>query len=80
MLDKHTRAYAEWKDKYLPMVAGLQTYLDSIGLLDEYSEKLNDIKEQVERKKIELAFIAEFSRGKSELINALFFAKIPLDF
>ena len=77
MLDKHTRAYAEWKDKYLPMVAGLQTYLDSIGLLDEYSEKLNDIKEQVERKKIELAFIAEFSRGKSELINALFFAKIP---
>ncbi|GAB2727120.1 dynamin-like GTPase family protein [Melaminivora jejuensis] len=37
-------------------------------------ERLHNLEEQVRRDKVMVAFVAEFSRGKSELINAVFFA------
>lgn len=37
-------------------------------------ERLQRLEEQVRGDKVTVAFVAEFSRGKSELINALFFA------
>jgi len=37
-------------------------------------ERLHRLEEQVRSDKVTIAFVAEFSRGKSELINAVFFA------
>jgi hypothetical protein len=37
-------------------------------------ERLDQLQAQVKNDKIMVAFVAEFSRGKSELINAVFFA------
>ena len=37
-------------------------------------ERLRRLEEQVRSDKVTVAFVAEFSRGKSELINAIFFA------
>lgn len=37
-------------------------------------ERLQRLEEQVRSDKVTVAFVAEFSRGKSELINAIFFA------
>ena len=41
---------------------------------DSVRERLQRLEEQVRTDKIMVAFVAEFSRGKSELINAIFFA------
>ena len=35
-------------------------------------ERLQRLEEQVRSDKVMVAFVAEFSRGKSELINAIF--------
>jgi hypothetical protein len=37
-------------------------------------ERLHRLEAQVRVDKVMVAFVAEFSRGKSELINAVFFA------
>ena len=37
-------------------------------------ERLKRLEAQVRSDKVMVAFVAEFSRGKSELINAMFFA------
>ena len=36
--------------------------------------QLDSLREQLGQQKLVVAFVAEFSRGKSELINAIFFA------
>ena len=38
------------------------------------SERLRDLENQLRTSKVMVAFVAEFSRGKSELINAIFFS------
>ena len=38
-------------------------------------ERLQRLEDQVRSDKVMVAFVAEFSRGKSELINAIFFAE-----
>lgn len=44
-------------------------------LLDHaVAERLKDLEAQLRTSKVMVAFVAEFSRGKSELINAIFFA------
>ncbi|GAB3356524.1 dynamin-like GTPase family protein [Giesbergeria sinuosa] len=50
--------------------------MDAHELMDAaVQERLQRLEAQVRSDKIMVAFVAEFSRGKSELINAIFFAK-----
>ncbi len=57
----HLRDLAEW--------LGMRDLLD-----DATAERLQQVQEQLRSEKVTVAFVAEFSRGKSELINAVFFA------
>jgi hypothetical protein len=68
-------AYRAWRDEVRQLANRLQTWLEKGDLLDTESEqRLRRIRDRLDDDKLVVAFVAEFSRGKSELINALFFA------
>jgi hypothetical protein len=69
-------AYAAWRQAFVPRLRGLSDWLRGQDLLDPaVLERLQRIETRVRADKVTVAFVAEFSRGKSELINALFFAE-----
>ncbi|MEQ1766870.1 MAG: dynamin family protein, partial [Methylotenera sp.] len=67
--------YSEWRET---LVATIDDYIDWLGQsesLDAIQElRLYDIKEILKKDQLVMAFLAEFSRGKTETINALFFS------
>jgi hypothetical protein len=68
-------AYRRWRDNIAQLVGRLQSWLADGDLLDSQTEqRLKRIRARLAEDKLMVAFVAEFSRGKSELINALFFA------
>lgn len=60
------------------MIAGIESYkswLDANGYADiQQSLRIYDLIESLRNDRMTLAFLAEFSRGKTELINAMFFS------
>ncbi len=74
-LSTRIKSYSEWKANLLETIIRFQKWLDKKGL--EKSEDTLRFMEAIDALKndrINLAFVAEFSRGKTELINSLFFA------
>jgi hypothetical protein len=75
-LEKEVTHYQEWRDQ---MVAGIESYkswLDTHGYADiQQSLRIYDLIESLRNDHLTLAFLAEFSRGKTELINAMFFSE-----
>lgn len=74
-LNQQFQEYTVWRDH---VSAGLTRYLN---WLNQYELNASDIEstflraqERLRRQKLSVAFVADFSRGKSELINAIFFA------
>ena len=68
-------SFAAWRRALARAVERLQTQLDAHGLLDVPTQALGQsVRQRLLCDRLVLAFVAEFSRGKSELINALFFA------
>lgn len=68
-------AYRAWRDDVGRLNERLRAWLAESDLLDNESEqRLRHIQNRLAEDKLVVAFVAEFSRGKSELINALFFA------
>ena len=68
-------ALAVWRRGLDRQAAELSRYLLDHDLLDESSERrLAALRERLDSDRLCVAFVAEFSRGKSELINAIFFA------
>ena len=68
-------ALATWRAELGRHVAQLGRSLSEQDLLDSAdSALLAGLRERLASEKLVLAFVAEFSRGKSELINAIFFA------
>ncbi len=66
---------AAWRRGMDRGVDQLSSLLDDHGLLDAQAMALaGSIRQRLSSDRLVLAFVAEFSRGKSELINALFFA------
>ncbi len=67
--------YSAWREN---LTATIDEYLDWISQtesLDAIQElRLYDIKEILKKDQLIMAFLAEFSRGKTETINALFFS------
>ncbi len=67
--------YAEWRSERLERIRDLLAWLDESGLqLDQARPLLLLQQSRLENDRMTLAFVAEFSRGKSELINAIFFS------
>ena len=70
-LDEH----GVWRKQFAARLKQLSDWLGEHDLMDEgVRERLEQLRDQVHSDKIMVAFVAEFSRGKSELINAVFFA------
>ncbi|MCM2355973.1 MAG: dynamin family protein [Arenimonas sp.] len=70
-LDQH----GAWRREFALRLKLLAEWLKDHELLDAaIEERLRRLEAQVRSDKVMVAFVAEFSRGKTELINALFFA------
>lgn len=74
-LDKQLGALKEWKEQLARTILEYHAWLRTHKMLSPESEErirygLNALKND----EITIAFVAEFSRGKTELINAIFFA------
>lgn len=66
---------AAWRHDVDRRVGALARFLADHELADAaQAERLASLRERLASERIVLAFVAEFSRGKSELINAIFFA------
>ncbi|HTS84485.1 MAG TPA: dynamin family protein [Usitatibacter sp.] len=67
--------YNRWREELTQSVHAYHDWLESSGQLDvQQSIRFYDLLENLNKGRLLLAFLAEFSRGKSELINALFFS------
>jgi hypothetical protein len=68
-------AYTAWRSGLATHITELQGWLSSNELSDAQSDlRLTQLLERLREDRLNVAFVAEFSRGKSELINAIFFA------
>ncbi|WP_374669520.1 dynamin family protein [Ramlibacter sp.] len=64
-----------WRREFALRLKLLGEWLKDHDLLDSaVEERLRRLEGQMRSDKVMVAFVAEFSRGKSELINAIFFA------
>ncbi|WP_342130724.1 dynamin family protein [Hydrogenophaga sp. OTU3427] len=67
--------HGAWRRQFAQRLKGLNEWLAEHELVDAgVSARLDQLQSQVKADKVMVAFVAEFSRGKSELINAVFFA------
>lgn len=67
--------HGAWRRSFAKRLKWLAGWLDENELLDQaVAERLKELEAQMRTSKVMVAFVAEFSRGKSELINAIFFA------
>jgi predicted GTPase len=67
--------HGAWRREFALRLKLLSEWLKDHELLDAaVEERLRRLQTQVRSDKVMVAFVAEFSRGKSELINAIFFA------
>jgi len=69
------REYSVWRSGVVSALERYRDAADAAGLADESSgQRIAQMLARLAEDKMTVAFIAEFSRGKSELINAIFFA------
>lgn len=67
--------YSGWRNGVVDALSRYQDWIVAAGLSDAACEqRLAQLKGRLTDDKLSIAFVAEFSRGKSELINAIFFA------
>ena len=68
-------AYGGWRRRLSAAVSDLHEWLRQQDLADAQIDlKIQQLQDRLHQDKLIVAFVAEFSRGKSELINAIFFA------
>ena len=67
--------HGAWRREFARQLRQLGDWMTTHELMDAaVQERLQRLEDQVRTDKVMVAFVAEFSRGKSELINAIFFA------
>ena len=67
--------YGNWRDSLAKAIVDLRQWLGETQMLEGDSGRRLDVAlDRLAEDKLIIAFVAEFSRGKSELINAIFFA------
>ncbi len=68
-------AYGRWRADVAEVVGRLRSWLSDNDVGDAQGDmRLQYVLDRLRDDKLTVAFVAEFSRGKSELINAVFFA------
>ncbi|MGH8750264.1 MAG: dynamin family protein [Burkholderiales bacterium] len=69
------QAYSSWRIALSQTIAQYRDWLREQELDDAQTNlRLQQLRDRLADDKLNVAFVAEFSRGKSELINAIFFA------
>ena len=67
--------HGAWRREFASRLKLLAQWMKDHDLLNAaVQERLQGLESQLRSGKVMVAFVAEFSRGKSELINAIFFA------
>jgi len=68
-------AYAAWRRALVDTITDYRNWLNENELNDaQIEQRITQLLDRLREDKLNVAFVAEFSRGKSELINAIFFA------
>ena len=69
--------YGDWRKRLAQSISALHAWLKREDLSNaEVDVMVEQVLERLHQDKLVVAFVAEFSRGKSELINAIFFADL----
>jgi hypothetical protein len=67
--------YSTWRFELSRAIEAYRSWLRTTQLIDrDVDSRISRLLTQLAEDRLTIAFIAEFSRGKSELINAIFFA------
>lgn len=67
--------YSDWRKGVVKALEQYRTWIHGSDMADAASDqRIARLMERLVDDKLSIAFVAEFSRGKSELINAIFFA------
>ena len=67
--------YSTWRFTLTRAIEQYREWLRAVGLSDAQSDsRISRVLNRLSDDKLSIAFVAEFSRGKSELINSIFFA------
>ena len=75
-LERHVAMYSVWRKALADSIGKFREWLKAQQLSDaQIDQRLEHILTTLRDDKLYIAFVAEFARGKSELINAIFFAK-----
>ena len=75
-LIKQIEAYSLWKNKLIGAIEQFSQWVESQNMEEdcEISLRVYEATQALKHDRLNLAFVAEFSRGKTELINAIFFS------
>jgi hypothetical protein len=67
--------YGNWRDSLAAAIVQLRQWMSETQMLEaDAARRIEVALDRLAEDKLVIAFVAEFSRGKSELINAIFFA------
>jgi len=70
------QAYGQWKNRLVEAIEQYHAWLKKYDLnTSEVEELILGMRRNLNSEQMTIAFVAEFSRGKTELINSLFFAE-----
>src|SRR5574343_1408356 len=68
-------AYLQWRSALVDTICDYRSWLNEQELNDAQIDlRIQHLLDRLREDKLNVAFVAEFSRGKSELINGIFFA------
>lgn len=71
----HFEAYSTWRSTLSGQIGDFRSWLNEQELNDSQTDlRIQHLLDRLHDDKLNVAFVAEFSRGKSELINAIFFS------
>jgi len=74
-IEEQFAAYSNWREGVFSAISDLRQWLQAQELSNvQVDQRIEQILSTLRDDKLYIAFVAEFSRGKSELINAIFFA------
>lgn len=74
-LSKRFDDYTKWRDDLIVVLSHYHVWLREQELIDEEDDlRIFELIEALQSDKLTVAMVGEFSRGKTELINAIFFA------
>lgn len=74
-LSRHLAAYKRWCESLVETIREYQDWVEKNGLASGVDDlRVYELMDMLRSDKLTIALVAEFSRGKTELINAIFFA------